>query len=491
MKRILCWDEKLLESNQGVRICQHKPEKRNLALICDDEWEGCSNGYASVIKLGHRYRLYYRAMGGGHQLDESITLPSKPCICVAESDDGIHFKKPNLGIYDYNGSKENNIVYIRENGVLDNFSVTYDENPNCPADEKFKALSLVFEKIDGIKIRKLCYYASSDGYTFRYVKDMPVEGTFDSYNITFWDRETEQYYLYYRNFHHPDGSELTKGEKKNDVLDIRDVRVATSKDFKPWEIHGRIQFDEGQMDTALYTNQIVKYYREKTTFIGFPVRYTDRREDGRNFDFMPLSDKRAAVTALYGREGTALTDCLIMTSSDGFTFNRRDEAFLTPGMETRNNWWYGDCYTAYGLIETEGEDGAPNEISFFVGENYRVKNVNFRRYTVRLDGFFSWYAPNKGGEVVTKAFVCDGDKMFANFSSSAHGGMKIFILDEDGMPIEGYESDTIFGDTTNRPVVFEKTLAELKGKQIRLKIYLQDCHLYSVTLEECGGWRNG
>ena len=57
----------------------------------------------------------------------------------------------------------------------------------------------------------------------------------------------------------------------------------------------------------------------------------------------------------------------------------------------------------YGLLETEAEEeGAPNEISFYVGENYRIKNVNFRRYTVRLDGFFSWRAPYRGGEILTK-----------------------------------------------------------------------------------------
>ena len=105
---------------------------------------------------------------------------------------------------------------------------------------------------------------------------------------------------------------------------------------------------------------------------------------------MPMYDMRKAIISKVPRGGTTQTDTLFMTSRDGYNFNRRNEAYMTSGIETLWNWWYEDCYTAYGLIETESDiEGAPNEISFFVCENYRVKNVNFRQYTVRLDGFFS------------------------------------------------------------------------------------------------------
>ena len=171
-----------------------------------------------------------------------------------------------------------------------------------------------------------------------------------------------------------------------------------------------------------------------------------------------------------------------MTSRDGFKFNRRDEAFLTPGVENRNNWWYGNCYTVYGLIETEAEeDGAPNEISFYVGENYRIKGVNFRRYTMRLDGFFSWDAPYRGGEILTKPLTAIGDEMRLNFATSALGGITVSGCDEDGNALDGYTSYTIFGDTVDRPVEFEKPLCELKGKTVRLRFEMKDAHLYSFV----------
>lgn len=197
---------------------------------------------------------------------------------------------------------------------------------------------------------------------------------------------------------------------------------------------------------------------------------------------MPLGDRHANITEVFGREGTAVTDCVIMTSSDGFRFNRRDEAFMTPGVEARDNWWYGNCYMAYGLAETEAEeDGAPNELSLYMGENYRIKNVNFRRWTMRLDGFFSWYAPYRGGEVLTKPITVDGSALHLNFATSALGGLTVTLCDGDGKELEGYQSYTMFGNSVDRPVEFEKNLGALNGKQVRLKIKMKDAHLYSFV----------
>lgn len=479
-KRFLCWDRKLIERSEGVEVYSHKPEKKNIALFCDDEWEGPHNGYASVVNTGDSLRIYYRACAMRQRCDGTLNY-AKGVICVAESHDGgITFQKPNLGKYEYNGTKNNNIIFMREKDI-DNFSVFYDTNPDCPADERFKALSEINLGSDNGGT-KLIYYASADGYNFREMRYLDVKGTFDSYNVTFWDEKTKRYFLYYRAFHSADGTDkLSWRVIKKD--DIRDIRVATSKDFVNWDIHGRISLEEGKEDYPLYTNQITKYYRSVETFIGFPVRYFDRKADKENFRFMPLADRREKITEFFGREGTAITDCVIMTSSDGFAFDRRDEAFMTAGPENRSNWWYGNCYTVYGLAETKAEEnGAPNEISFYMGENYRIKNVNFRRYTLRLDGFFSWRAPYRGGEVLTKPITVSAEEMHINFSTSAAGGITVSICGENGKELDGYESCVIFGDSTDRHVTFQKPLSELLGTSVRLRFKMKDAHLYSFVI---------
>ena len=477
--RFLCWDKKWMEKNDGVSILPHHPTKRNIALLCDDEWEGVHNGYSCVIKVGDTYRMYYRAANSRHQMDGTMS-PGQAVICMAESRDGITFTKPDLQRVEYNGTKHNNIIFAREQEI-DNFSVLYDTNPDCPEDERFKGLA---EGHDENNRTLLYIYASRAGIDFRPMYPLEVKGTFDSYNLAFWNEITGQYHLYYRAFHSPEGKDkLSWNDQVDAVKDIRDVRFATSKDFKTWTEHGRIQFEEGQGDCPLYTNQIAPYYRDKNTLLGFPVRYLDRGKDKANFKFMPLGDRHEKVTEKFGREGTSVTDCVIMTSTDGLTFDRRDEAFLTPGVENRNNWWYGNCYITYGLVETKAEEeGAPNEISLYTGENYRIKNVNFRRYTIRLDGFFSWYAPFAGGTVLTKPVPVKNDTLRINFASSALGGLMITLCNEAGEELEGYRSYTIFGDSVDRPVEFEKPLSDLKGKSVRLKISLSDAHLYSFHM---------
>lgn len=476
--RVLCWDEKNIETRSNIEIRMHKPEKKNLALVCEDEWEGVHNGYGSVMKVGDTYRFYYRADASRHMMSGKLS-PSPSVICVAESRDGITFEKPNIGKYDFNGTKNNNIVFARDKHI-DNFSVFLDQNPNCPPDERFKALSAC--RIDGKET--LLWYASEDGYGFTEKGALELHGTFDSFNVMLWDASTQQYFLFYRAFHKPDGHDLYDFRDIHLVNDIRDIRVATSKDFRSWTEHGQIRFEAGQDDYPLYTNQIAKYPRAQNMFVGFPVRYCDRAAQKENFAHMPLGDRHENITALFGREGTSVTDCVIMTSHDGFTFDRRDEAYLTPGVENRYNWWYGNCYTAYGFVETPAEErDAPRELSMYVGEGYRIKNVSFRRYTLRLDGFFSWFGSYRGGEVLTKTFLAEGDKMFVNFASSAVGGMEIAICNTDGTPIEGYESGVIFGDSTDRPVKFKKDLSLLRGQTVRLKFRLRDCHLYSYCFE--------
>ena len=98
--RILCWDTSMMAESKDMRVEMHKPVKRNIALTCDNEWEGVHNGYASVIKVGDTYRIYYRADASRHRMDKTMT-PGRGVICVAESrDGGITFRKPNLGKYE-------------------------------------------------------------------------------------------------------------------------------------------------------------------------------------------------------------------------------------------------------------------------------------------------------------------------------------------------------------------------------------------------------
>jgi hypothetical protein len=143
-------------------------------------------------------------------------------VAYAESHDGIHWVKPALGLCEYEGSRDNNILLDHHTAQFDNFSVFKDPRPDCPADERYKGVGS-----DG-RDQYLWCFTSADGIHFRKAWRMTHHGAFDSLNIAFWDRHQGQYRCYLRDFHKVPGDDLNAG--------IRDIRWMTSADFKDWTI---------------------------------------------------------------------------------------------------------------------------------------------------------------------------------------------------------------------------------------------------------------
>ncbi len=474
--RMLCWDEFLVDKMVDAEVIMHHPRKTDDLIVMDEEWEGAGNGAGRVFKVDGQYRFYYRAYHAMYNANGTISHGVNPDgeilnICLKTSVDGKHFKSVPVNKFAFNGSRFNNIV-----GGLPYL----DENPDCLPGEKYKALTVLSPK------HKLGYCLalkhSEDGIVFSEPLKLEFPGGFDSENILLWNKDTQKYNIYYRGFHYKEGYDAGPHSIENERHNLRDVRLAETADFIHFDLKGPLDFGEDKEDMQLYTNNIMRYHRAKNMFIALPARYHDRWQDAHNLERFSLADRKKVVTELFNREGTALTDCAIMTSRDGFRFNRWDEAFITPGVQDRNNWWYGQCFPAYGIIETECDEfGAPNELSFFMNEYYKTKNTcNFRRYAVRLDGFFSWYAKYKGGEILTKPFTFTGRQLEINFATPpCYGGMRIQICDENGKELEGYDSRNLFGDSVDRIVDFEKDAGDLQGTPIRLKIQLKDSSLYS------------
>ena len=128
-------DDYLIERISGeARLQLHEPIRRDIAIAHDEPWEGNSSGYHTVFRDGDVYRMYYR---GGLQVLKGEPPAHKNFGCYAESKDGIHWTKPKLGLFEFQGSKANNIVW---QGVgTHNFTPFKDANPDCPAEAKYKA----------------------------------------------------------------------------------------------------------------------------------------------------------------------------------------------------------------------------------------------------------------------------------------------------------------------------------------------------------------
>lgn len=463
-------DDYLIETlSGGAAFRMHHPVPREVALDHNEPWEGSGTGYHTVFKDGPLYRMYYKAW---HlQVQESgVSMPHDTVAAYAQSVDGIHWVKPNLGLFEYEGTKNNNIVWTG-NGSHD-FTPFKDTRPNCPPDEIYKAVGYGDGGLYGFK--------SADGIHWSFIQEAPIMTgyAFDTQNLVFWDAVRNEYRAYVRDF------------SEANYKGIRGIRTATSKDFVTWTEAQWLEYVDSPVQ-QLYTNQVKPYYRAPHIFIGFPSRYMERGWSP-STEALPNPEHRRMRSKSSDRYGMAITEALLMTSRDGLLFNRWNEAFLPPGIERADNWAYGDNYIAWHVVETESTmEGAPKELSLYATESYWTDNSSkLRRYTLRIDGFVSIEAPFSGGEVLTKPLVFEGDELVLNFATSAAGSIRVEVQSPDGQPIEGFALDDcheIFGDALARPVVWkDASISTLAGRPVRLRFVMSDADLYSLQFPKKG-----
>ena len=486
-RREIFVDGFLIDQLKGeARLRLHHPEPRETSLVFDAPWEGTgTSGFHCVFKDGNLYRMFYKAWNIALNQEKKQIVPSPGATCYAESDDGIHWRKPNLGLIEFRGSKENNLIMLDHMmGKMKLYagypSVTKDENPAAAPDARYKAMYVTANP------KGLLPFKSADGIRWTAMTSAPVitNGAFDSQNLAFWDATRGEYRAYWRNFARGDNNTATANP-----TGVRSIRTATSRDFIHWENETDLSYVDSP-EEALYTNVIKPYHRAPHIFVGFPLRYVDRGWT-ESSEALPEREHRELRRAINARYGTAITDTVIMASRDGVTFKRWNEAFLRPGIERPDTWNYGHQALGWHLVETKSAlRGAPDELSFYATESYWTGNSSeLRRYTLRLDGFVSAEAPARGGELITKPVRFQGAHLYLNFSTSAAGSLRVEIQDVDGVPQPGFALDDcahVFGDSIERRVAWEggRALTTLAGRPVRLRFVLSDADLFAFQFKE-------
>lgn len=482
-RRELFVDRFLVDRLTGVAMLRlHHPEPRETVLVHDAPWEGTGSGYHSVFQDGNLYRMFYKA----YHLDVSggkLRSDAHPGFCCyAESDDGVRWRKPQLNLVEFRGSKANNIVLASGpmgSVVLDaaHPAIFKDENPAAPADARYKAIVRSAAKT----AHGLVPLKSPDGFRWSPMSAAPVitNGAFDSQNLAFWDPVRKQYRAYWRIF--TEG--VTTGETWKPG-GVRAIRTGTSSDFLRWSDSNDLRYVDSPAE-QLYTNQVKPYHRAPHLLIGFPTRYVERPWSP-SLRALPEVEHREARSAAHVRYGTAVTEGLLMASRDGVLFHRWNEAFLRPGVEREGTWNYGHQYIGWHLVETRSAlPGAAHELSLYASESYWTGNSSeVRRYSLRLDGFASVNAGWSGGEVVTRPVRFQGGRLRLNFSTSAAGVLRVELQNAAGQPIPGFaesDSDEIFGDAVDRPISWKNStdVSKLAGTPVRLRFLLKDADLYS------------
>lgn len=431
-------DDWLIDKMNGVSLRLHHPTPREVVIRFDAPWEGNVSAYVTVFQDGDIFRMYYR----GAHYDWTTKRVTHQVTCYAESKDGIHWIKPELNLFEFKGSKRNNIVWM---GIgCHNFTPFKDANPNCKPEAQYKAL--------GSGKGGLMAFQSPDGIHWKLMRDEPVitKGAFDSQNLAFWDSVRKRYVEFHRGFY--------KG--------VRHIMTCTSDDFINWTEPQWLDFGDAPLE-HLYTNAIIPYYRAPHIFLGFPKR------------FMPTRKK------ILDHPLPGISDGVFMTSRDGLHWHRWLEAFIRPGLQ-RERWWQRNNMTAWGILLTKSDVlGAPDELSLYSSESYYADGCRLRRFTLRIDGFVSVHASYTGGEFVTRPLIFEGRELVINYSTSAAGSIRVEICDRDGTPIPGFElanCPEIYGDEIEGVVTWKTgaDVSKLAGRPIRLRFVLKDADLYSI-----------
>ena len=421
---------------RDVSIELQKPVRREVVLTTDQPWEGRYSAYFTVLKDGPKFRMYYRGMG--RVRDDS----EEQFTCYAESTDGIHFERPDLGIHEFNGSMENNILL---SGIAShNFAPFLDTNPAAKSAERYKALAGLASK--------LYAYGSPDGLHWKKLQPGPVmtKGTFDSLNIAFWDPTARCYRAYSRYF---DIGAYTG---------FRAIQNCKSDDFLNWTEPEPNRYAEGVPKAHFYTNATFPCPGATHHFLSFPMRFMPQRTK------LPKADK------------PGVSDAVFMSSRDGQHWDRSQlEAWIRPGPDPRN-WTDRSNMPAWGIVQT-----SPEEFSMYVSEHYGWPDNRLRRVTVRRHGFASAHASAAGGEFTTRPVTFGGDKLGLNYATSAGGAVQIEVQDESGDPIPGYalkDMKPLFGDELDVVVAWstKSDVSELAGKSVRLRFVLRDADIFSI-----------
>ncbi|MBI4603234.1 MAG: hypothetical protein HY721_14870 [Planctomycetes bacterium] len=459
--RFLFLDDLLLEEVRGAEVRVNPPRPAGLVLIADRPWErGGITSYGNVLwdPQAKEIRLYYVPVCWDVEPGFGLAL--------ATSEDGIRWRKPDLGAVEWKGSRDNNLVLWgqREGTVI--------IDPNAPAERRYACIS----SEPSLKTR---LFTSPDGIHFTMHPEPISPLHSDSQISTFWDADARRYMHYPRR-----------------VLDgLRAVGfVAAARIDEPWPapeaipvVMARDERDPPELD--LYTNAAQKYAPARNAYVAFPTPYYhhDRPEERRHL--------LEPTLARGGKSNDGTIETQLAVSHDGRSWKRHRVpyvplgtydgldvkiAMVLPGIVERgrllHQYFAGYTFTHGDTRVRYGRGGRE------LGGIFRLEQ--------RIDGFTSLDFDYEGGEVITAPFAFAGRRLVLNVNASASGEGRVAILDSAGAEIEGFglaDARCIHGDGLETVVSWRDAKTDvsvLAGRPVRLKLAFRGSKLYSFQFTE-------
>jgi hypothetical protein len=478
-KRQLFVDSYLIDKMEGVRRTLHQPTKltRNPIVIADRPWEMAvrMNGVPSVVhgRESGLFKMWYFAYSIAP--DEHGVYPwtyrETYYPAYAVSKDGLVWEKPSLGLMEFKGSKQNNLIPWASQMRNGSTNVLYDLHDSDPA-RRYKSAFDSYLPKDTWREGGLYVSFSPDGLHWHDYSGNPVltrKQIDDAQPLLGWDERSRKYVGFFR-----------------PPFTVRTIGRSESSDFIHWTDPAKqVVLRPDSQDpkgTEFYYISVLAY---EDMYIGLLWIY-------HNDPPWPWP-KGTVITDAQLSGDQQLMDTQLAVSRDGVKWERVadrkvflplgpvgawDDSMLfptTPLVVGDEIWIY------YGGSNMKHTYESLAKVGKKTGGRLWTESVGLAK--LRLDGFISVDAGEKEGTLVTNPVSFSGDKLWLNLNAS-RGSILVEILDDKLHPIPGFtRADALLLRTNSlrQQVTWRSrsSLLSLSGRPIRLKFHLQNAELYS------------
>jgi len=473
------------KKTSGVSIVMNRPRKAEVVLRSDRPWESYIVGaYFSACEDEGIYKMFYSAFDNAW----------KHSLCYAVSRDGINWEKPELGLRDYAGIKNTNILGA-EGG-----EGTVDFNPSCP-DQRFRFTHVQSEIEWGTTV-----WYSPDGLKWSKNEKVLLPFCCDTNNQILWDNKLQKWTAYLRGWRNrvdlsPKALRSLEKEENGPYRSNRRVvcRAEINDLLQPW------QYAKNKAPFYLWGKE-----KKPAISLELPTILRADRKDPPNCDFYnPCYVKYKAGENVYfmfpsmyyhfpepqdGGEhnNDGCLDIHMAVSRDGIKWDRISRqpfVQLEPSAEGEED---GQLYMGQGMLFVKDEvwmyysgfSTTHGKLDKKTGKGVSV----IRLLKIRLDGFASLDSNYEGGVAVTKPLLFEGKELELNIDTGAAGSARVGVLDEKGREIEGYgisDCGVINGNYIRKAVSWKgKTdVSRFSNKPVRLKFVSRSTKLFTFCFK--------
>jgi hypothetical protein len=473
-------------------------------IAMDKKWE-VGIAWTSIYRNPQtgKYQLWYQAYAGKRSGDERY----KCVVCYAESDDGIHFTKPELDLFPYSKDfPKTNIVLIGSGGYGDRYcnAVQVDPDEKDPA-KRYKMLYYDFEQMNGREENGGCAAFSPDG--IHWTKHPGL-----IYKTAYGTRGIQPPYVdedVFKEVRDKDGKLIRKSwayeSTLADAVDFfRDPRNGEYVIYAKMWMDSPIGGTSWKHGIGRSTSKDFIHWSEPEFIIG-PGENDSSEAEFHTMPVFPYKDIYFGLCQVFVRRPIKLTiDVELMTSRDGYKWHRdyKKTPFIKrpePGIFDSRSVFTNSTpiilddeirfyYGAANMVPLmKGVKSLPGELSGvglatiprdrFAG----IKPVESSEQTTLKK-------PLKNiGQITLKPLDLKGVNAITLNADASNGAVRVEVLNEDGYRMRGFTKDDakpITGDNLRHAVEWKgKKLGDLPAGNYMLRVHLDNATLYAIDFK--------